>query len=67
MGGAATLVEGSRLGFQMTGVDLNAVVWLVTKDELACSDPAQVKATFEDIEARVKPPQTGFGSRWQKP
>ena len=55
MGGGTTLVEGARLGFQMAGVDLNPVAWFVTKNELACSDPAQVKALFEDIEVKVKP------------
>lgn len=55
MGGGTTLVEGARLGLQMAGLDLNPVAWFVTKNELACSDPAQVKALFEDIEAKVKP------------
>ena len=55
MGGGTTLVEGARLGFQMAGIDLNPVAWFVTKNELACSDPGQVKALFEDIEAKVKP------------
>jgi transposase-like protein len=45
----------ARLGFQMAGVDLNPVAWFVTKNELASSDPGQVKALFEDIEAKVKP------------
>jgi len=55
MGGGVTLVEGSRLGMQMTGVDLNPVAWFVCKNELACSDPEQVKALFDHIEAEVKP------------
>jgi adenine-specific DNA methylase len=55
MGGGTTLVEGARLGFQMAGIDLNPVAWFVTKNELACSDPGQVKALFDDIEAKVKP------------
>ncbi|MDR1607841.1 MAG: DUF1156 domain-containing protein [Deltaproteobacteria bacterium] len=55
MGGGTTLVEGSRLGFQMTGVDLNPVAWFVTKNELARSDPEQIKALFAEIEAKVKP------------
>jgi len=55
MGGGTTLVEGSRLGMQMTGVDLNPVAWFVTKNEMACSDPAQVKALFDHIEQQVKP------------
>lgn len=55
MGGGTTLVEGSRLGMQMTGVDLNPVAWFVVKNELACSDPKQVNALFEHIEKQVKP------------
>lgn len=55
MGGGTTLVEGSRLGFQMSGVDLNPVAWFVVKNELACTDPDEVKAFFEQIEANVKP------------
>jgi adenine-specific DNA methylase len=55
MGGGTTLVEGSRLGMQMTGVDLNPVAWFVVKNELACSDPEQVSLFFQEIEKQVKP------------
>jgi hypothetical protein len=55
MGGGTTLVEGARLGMQMTGVDLNPVAWFVVKNELACSDPEQVRHFFSHIEAEVKP------------
>lgn len=55
MGGGTTLVEGSRLGMQMTGIDLNPVAWFVVKNELACSDPEQVQQLFDHIEAEVKP------------
>ncbi|NLX99246.1 MAG: DUF1156 domain-containing protein, partial [Rhodopirellula sp.] len=55
MGGGTTLVEGSRLGFQVAGVDLNPVAWFVVKNELACTDPAEVKKLFDQIEAEVKP------------
>ena len=55
MGGGTTLVEGSRLGFQVSGVDLNPVAWFVVKNELACTDPAEVKLFFDQIEAEVKP------------
>lgn len=55
MGGGTTLVEGARLGMQMTGVDLNPVAWFVVKNELACSDPEQVRHFFAQIEAEVKP------------
>lgn len=55
MGGGTTLVEGSRLGFQVAGVDLNPVAWFIVKNELACTDPKEVKAFFDAIEAEVKP------------
>ena len=35
MGGGTTVVEGSRLGMQMFGNDLNPVAWFVVKNELA--------------------------------
>ena len=38
MGGGTTLVEGSRLGMQMIGNDLNPVAWFVVKQELANVD-----------------------------
>lgn len=55
MGGGTTVVEGSRLGFSVTGIDLNPVAWFVTKNEVACSDPVQVQALFDHIEREVKP------------
>jgi DNA modification methylase len=55
MGGGTTLVEGSRLGMKMTGIDLNPVAWFVVKNELAHSDPEQVRALFTEIEKQVKP------------
>lgn len=55
MGGGTTLVEGSRLGFQLAGVDLNPVAWFVTKNELAGTDPEEVQRFFDQIEAEVKP------------
>jgi putative DNA methylase len=55
MGGGTTLVEGSRLGMQMVGNDLNPVAWFVVKQELASVDLEQVKKLLADIEAEVKP------------
>src|SRR5262245_62688468 len=52
MGGGVTLVEGSRLGFQVTGVDLNPVAWFIVKNEMACTDPAQVKMLFDQIDRK---------------
>jgi putative DNA methylase len=55
MGGGTTLVEGSRLGFQVAGADLNPVAWFVVKNELACTEPDEVRKFFEEIELEVKP------------
>jgi putative DNA methylase len=55
MGGGTTLVEGSRLGMQMVGNDLNPVAWFVVKQELANVDLEEVKRLLADIEAEVKP------------
>lgn len=55
MGGGTTLVEGSRLGMQMFGVDLNPVAWFVVKQEFAQVDIDEVKRLLADIEAEVKP------------
>lgn len=55
MGGGTTLVEGSRLGMQMVGNDLNPVAWFVVKQELANVDLEEVTRLLADIEAEVKP------------
>ena len=55
MGGGTTLVEGSRLGMQMSGNDLNPVAWFVVKQELADVDLDEVKSLLADIEDEVKP------------
>jgi len=55
MGGGTTLVEGSRLGMQMVGNDLNPVAWFVVKQELANVDQEEVQKLLADIEAEVKP------------
>lgn len=55
MGGGTTLVEGSRLGMQMVGNDLNPVAWFVVKQELSSVKLDEVKKLLADIEAAVKP------------
>ena len=55
MGGGTTIVEGSRLGMEMYGNDLNPVAWLVVKNELAQVNPDEVQALLDEIEAEVKP------------
>ncbi len=36
-------------------MDLNPVAWFIVKNELACTNPAEVKAFFDQIEDEVKP------------
>ncbi len=55
MGGGTTLVEGSRLGMQMIGNDLNPVAWFVVKQEMASVDLDEVRRLLADIESEVKP------------
>ncbi|WP_327753093.1 hypothetical protein VVT58_11475 [Sphingobium sp. SJ10-10] len=55
MGGGTTLVEGSRLGMNMVGNDLNPVAWFVVKQELADVDLDNVRSLIADIESEVKP------------
>jgi putative DNA methylase len=54
MGGGTTLVEGARLGMEMTGNDLNPVAWLVVKNELADVELGEVSKLFDHIENKVK-------------
>jgi putative DNA methylase len=62
MGGGTTLVEGSRLGMQMLGNDLNPVAWFVVKQELASVDAEEITRLLGDIEAKVKPQTMPFYS-----
>lgn len=55
MGGGTTIVEGARLGMQMSGNDLNPVAWFVVKQELSDVKPDEVERLLADIEAEVKP------------
>lgn len=55
MGGGTTLVEGSRLGFQLFGFDLNPVAWFVVKNELTPVNIDELKRLLAEIEAEVKP------------
>ena len=55
MGGGTTVVEGSRLGMQMYGNDLNPIAWFIVKNELAQLDKAEVEGHLANIESEVKP------------
>ena len=54
MGGGTTVVEGSRLGMQMYGNDLNPVAWFVVKNELAQVNKAEVEKLLADIDQAVQ-------------
>jgi len=75
MGGGTTIVEGSRLGMQMYGNDLNPVAWFVVKNEMSQVDKADVEALLAEIEREVKPQimpfytcdcPRGHKSKWTK-
>ncbi len=55
MGGGTTIVEGSRLGMQMYGNDLNPVAWLVVKNEVAAVDLPEVEKLLDCVESQVRP------------
>ena len=55
MGGGTTIVEGSRLGMQMYGNDLNPVAWLVVKNEMSQVNAEEVSKLLDNIKASVKP------------
>src|SRR5665213_2578053 len=55
MGGGTTIVEGSRLGMQMFGCDLNPVAWFVVKNEMAQVDIDEVSHLLDEIKFEVNP------------
>jgi putative DNA methylase len=55
MGGGTTVIEGSRLGMQMYGCDLNPVAWFVVKNEIANVDLNEVDRLLADVERELKP------------
>lgn len=54
MGGGTTVVEASRLGFDVSGVDLNPIAWWVVKNETTPVDPKKLQQFYEYIEKKVK-------------
>lgn len=55
MGGGTTVVEGSRLGMELYGTDLNPVSWFVVRNELSDVRRPEVEALLADIEDEVRP------------
>ena len=55
MGGGTTIVEGSRMGMQMYGCDLNPVAWFVVKNAMTQVDIEEARELLADVEAEVRP------------
>lgn len=55
MGGGTTVVEGARLGMNLTGNDLNPVAWFVVKSEFARPNGVDVQRLLDEIDAAVRP------------
>lgn len=55
MGGGTTVVEAARLGFDVTGNDLNPIAWWVVRNETNPIEPDELKRFYEYIVGRVKP------------
>lgn len=74
MGGGTTIVEASRLGFDVAGVDLNPIAWWVVNNEIETVPPDELRKFSEYIEAKVKPQilpfftassPRGYSSSWK--
>ena len=55
MGGGTTVVEAARLGFNVTGVDINPIAWWIVKNETTPIDPQKLTQFAQYIEKQVKP------------
>ena len=73
MGGGTTVVEAARLGFEVTGIDLNPIAWWVVYNETHPVEPKKVEEFYKYIKARVKPQimpfftaksPRGFDGKW---
>lgn len=54
MGGGTTVVEASRLGFKVTGVDINPIAWWIVKNETTYVDPILIENLYTEIKAKVE-------------
>jgi putative DNA methylase len=74
MGGGTTVIEASRLGYDVAGVDLNPIAWWVVKNEVDTVPPEELRKMASYIEEKVKPQimpffssksPRGFSSEWK--
>ncbi|MEM5782402.1 MAG: hypothetical protein QXD43_04365 [Candidatus Aenigmatarchaeota archaeon] len=52
-GGGTTLIEGSRIGANVIGFEINPIPWFVTKCELTKVDPHKLKEVFRQLENSI--------------
>ena len=55
MGGGTTVVEAARLGFDVTGIDLNPIAWWVVRNETNPVNPEKLINFAKYIEGEIKP------------
>ena len=53
MGGGTTLIEGSRLGFEMHGIDLNPVAWLTVKNSSIHVNPEDLATVYQNVKSKA--------------
>lgn len=54
MGGGTTVVEALRLGFDVTGIDLNPIAWFIVKGETTPVDLDALDAAFDRVADQVR-------------
>lgn len=70
MGGGTTVVEAARLGFDVTGVELNPVAWWIVRNEVVTVDHLRVEEFGNYIRKIVEPqikPYFSLSSPWNFP
>jgi len=55
MGGGTTVVEATRLGCKVVGIDLNPVAWFIVKTEVEPVDLGELDAAFNRLSNRIVP------------
>lgn len=54
MGGGTTVVEGLRLGFDVTGIDYNPIAWFIVRGETTPVDLTALDAAYQRVAAKAK-------------
>lgn len=52
-GGGTTLIEGSRLGAKVIGIEINPIPWFVTKCELMKVEINELEKEFKNLEKKL--------------